>query len=219
MVKGLTRRVSRRVSIAPRDMDESPFSAILGAFVERVPGALAAALVDEGGETVDYAGKYDLFELKVMAAHFRILLGAAGPLLGSSSSPGTMLVRGKKCSVLTLSAPEGYAVVVVMRKGAGFARRDIASSLMMADLSREAGWAPVSSGVVAPRWDSVDVRWDAKGRPVEILFEGKAPLSLEVLGTFGRRGFRVRAEGGHEFSLVREPKNQWYSDAPVAPAL
>jgi hypothetical protein len=130
-----------------------------------------------------------------------------------------MLVRAKKCSVLTLLAPEGYAVVVVMRKGAGFARREIASSLMMADLTREAGWAPVSSGVVAPRWDSVDVRWDAKGRPLEILFEGSSPLSLEVLGTFGRRGFRVRTEGGHEFSLVREPKNQWYADAPVAPAL
>lgn len=198
-------------SAAPRDMEASPFSAILSEYIARVPGAMAAALVDSGGETVDYAGKYDIFELKVVAAHFRILLGEASPL-GAGSPITQLIVRGKKRAVVALLAPDGYAVVVVLRRRAGFAPQELTVRVMMEALAREAGW-----GMPPSRWSPVTVRRDGRGRPLELLDQdpqgAERVIALEVLGTFGKRGFRVRAADGHEFSLVREPKNRWYADS------
>ena len=192
-------------------MEASPFSAILGAFVARVPGAIAAALVDSGGETVDYAGKYDTFELKVVAAHFRILLGEA-TALAVGAEVRSLVVRCRKRTLLALLAPDGYAVVVVLRRRAGFAPQDASVRVLMEALAAEAGWT-----IPAPsRWGEVTVRRDDRGRPLELLAvdaEGdERATPLEVIGTFGARGFRVRASDGHEFSLVREPKNLWYAD-------
>ena len=45
------RRPSRRP--APRDMDATPFTAILDEMIGRIPGAYGAVLVDSEGETVD----------------------------------------------------------------------------------------------------------------------------------------------------------------------
>jgi predicted regulator of Ras-like GTPase activity (Roadblock/LC7/MglB family) len=202
-----------RSSSPPRDMDASPFSAILASFLTRVPGAIAAALVDAEGETVDYSGKYDLFELKVMAAHFRILLGTAGTLVGESAPPSELVVRGDRKTVLVLLAPEGYAVVVVLRRRAGFTRRELASQTLMRELSREAGWSLAASSP----WETVDVRADRRGRPVALQVGIDGSVGLEVLGKLGRYGYRVRSAEGHEFTLVREPKNHWYADTPLRP--
>ena len=201
----------RRASVAPRDMEASPFSAILAEFLARVPGAIAAALVDSGGETVDYAGKHDIFELKVFAAHFRILLGEASALTAGAEVT-RLMVRGRKRAVLALRAPDGYAVVVVLRRRAGFAPQETSVRVLMEALAAEAGWSTVEpSG-----WAEVSVRRDGRGRPLELLDVDAAgaerAIALEVLGTFGARGFRVRASDGHEFNLVREPKNLWYAD-------
>lgn len=205
----------RRFSVPPpRDMDESPFAAILGEFVSRLPGAIAAALVDAEGETVDYVGKYDVYELKVMAAHFRILLGTVGVLVATEGAPSTLIVRGESRTVLGLMAKEGYAVVVVFRRRAGFARREIATLLLIKQLAKEADWAIESS----PPWGAVEVHTDVRGRPLEIVFGGGSRTPVEVLGTFGTHGFRVRSDAGHEFCLVREPKNLWYADSELEPA-
>ncbi|MEO8876512.1 MAG: hypothetical protein ABI461_13060, partial [Polyangiaceae bacterium] len=66
----------RRNTTAPpvRDMDASPFASILGALIERIPGAFAVGLVDREGETVDYAGQVTPFDIKVAAAHFQIIM-------------------------------------------------------------------------------------------------------------------------------------------------
>lgn len=66
------------------------------------------------------------------------------------------------------------------------------------------------------------MRRDCRGRPLELLMprpaaegwagDAAASSPLEVLGTFGTNGYRVRRPDGHEFSLVREPKNAWYCD-------
>jgi len=193
-------------------MEESPFAAILGEFLSRLPGAIAAALVDGEGETVDYVGKHDVFELKVVAAHFRILLGEAAALT-SSAKPTSLIVRGAKRTVLGLMAKEGYAVVVVLRRRAGFGRREIATHLMMKALAAEAGWTMEPS----PPWGAIEVHTDRRGRPLEIVFGGGSRTPVEVLGTFGTHGFRVRSDEGHEFCLVREPKNLWYADTQLAP--
>lgn len=204
----------RRFSVPPpRDMEESPFAAILGAFVSRLPGAIAAALVDGEGETVDYVGKYDVYDLKVVAAHFRILLGESGILAATTTAPSTLLVRGAKRTILGIMAKEGYAVVVVLRQRAGFSRREIATHLLIKALAREADWAMDPS----PPWGAVEVHTDVRGRPLEIVFGGGSRTPVEVLGTFGTHGYRVRSDVGHEFCLVREPKNLWYADSELEP--
>jgi len=156
-------------------MEASPFSAILGEFLARVPGAIAAALVDSGGETVDYAGKHDIFELKVFAAHFRILLGEASALTAGAEVT-RLMVRGRKRAVLALRAPDGYAVVVVLRRRAGFAPQETSVRVLMEALAAEAGWASVEpSG-----WAEGSVRRGGRGRPVVGLhLERESPHQLE----------------------------------------
>ena len=56
-----------------RDQTASAFSAILQRLCEAC-GAQAAALVDAGGETVDYAGRVPPFDARVAAAEWRLVL-------------------------------------------------------------------------------------------------------------------------------------------------
>jgi hypothetical protein len=79
-------------------------------------------------------------------------------------------------------------------------------------LAAEAGWrAPP-----APAWHPLDVRTDARGRPLGIA-DGQGSEELEILGTVARglaryeRGWRVRFSSG-EATLVREPTGYWYVD-------
>jgi hypothetical protein len=65
--------MKRRRRGAVRDQSDSAFSAILGQLCDDC-GALAAALVDGEGETVDYAGLLSPYEIKVAAAEWRIVL-------------------------------------------------------------------------------------------------------------------------------------------------
>ena len=67
-------------SVFPRDTDPTPFTPILDALLGRLPGAVAAALVDREGETVDYSGRGDPFDMKVAAAHGRLLLNGIDEL-------------------------------------------------------------------------------------------------------------------------------------------
>jgi hypothetical protein len=83
----------------------------------------------------------------------------------------------------------------------------------MRELSREAGWTLAASSP----WETVDVRADRRGRPVALQVGIDGSVGLEVLGKLGRYGYRVRSAEGHEFTLVREPKNHWYADTPLRP--
>lgn len=196
-------------------MDESPFARILAALVSRVPGAYAAALVDHEGETVDYAGHVDPFDVRVAAAHLRILLVQCEELT-FWGRPQTLTIRGAKKSSVLRALPDGYALVVMMRRRAGFARTDRAFSVCERALAREANW-PISD--LARGWVAADVVCDDRGRPISVI-DDERTYPVEVLGTFGgarqERGFRVRTEDGNEITLVREPGWCWYADEPPA---
>ena len=212
-------RKARSSRLPPtRDMDESVFARILAELVARVPGAYSAALVDRGGETVDYAGLADPFDMRIAAAHLRILLQRCEevPFWGT---PETITVRGAKKSTLLRALPDGYALVLMMRKRAGFARAERAFLVCERALAREASW-PASEG--ARSWVAVDVDCDVRGRPVSVS-DGKRSFAVEVLGMVigmapGERAFRVRTEEGNEITLVREPAWFWYADEPPAGA-
>lgn len=199
---------ARRVQPA-RDMDVTPFAAILAQLVGRLAGAFAAALVDGEGETVDYTGNVDPFDVKVAAAHARIVLSDVEryAVLGR---PRWIIVRGARRSFVTHALPEGYALVVLLRRRAGFTASQRAFSACARDLAREAGW---SYEAPRPAWYPVEVEIDARGRPVRV----DATFDVEVIGSVvglpsRERGFRVRTSAGSEVTLVREARNCWYAD-------
>lgn len=209
----------------PRDQRESAFSEILGGLVPRVPGARAAALVDSLGETVDYAGRRAPYDVRVAAAHLRIVLFAAQalkPLEGVK----WCAVRASRGGYLVHALPEGYALVLVFVRGAGLAGWQRAVAACGRALASEAGWPKVDSW--CEPWFAVDVIPDGRRRPRSLRVAGRV-RTLEIVGVLASRpnhatrasgarpsaaakGWRVRLETGAETTLIREPGGAWYSD-------
>ncbi|MCL2448734.1 MAG: hypothetical protein FWD17_07305 [Polyangiaceae bacterium] len=195
-----------------RDQSASVFAGILGTLVQRIPGARAAALVDAEGETVDFAGELDPFDVKVAAAHWRLVFNQAraqpalrcAQWISGRASASSFIVRG---------LPDEYAVVVVLTRAAGLlgalrrAFADCASAL-----GREAGWPPEHA---AAHWFAIDVVSE-RNRPTAIR-RGASAEPLEVIGILaaglGRReqGWRIRTASGVEATLIREPGGLWYA--------
>jgi hypothetical protein len=208
-------------------MDASAFAVILGELITRLPGAYACSLVDSGGETVDYAGLGDPFDVKVAAAHLRILLSQI-EALDVLGAPRWIIIRGAQRSMIARQLPEGYALVVLLRRRAGFTASERAFAACEAALAKEAGWRLPGASTrgggrqrqarqdaeAATTWIPVNVEIDRRGRPVCI---GAPPVKVEVLGAVvglpaRERGFRVRTATGTELTVVREAGNCWYAD-------
>lgn len=129
--------MSRPKRSSPRDQEETPFSSILMQLCART-GALCAALVDREGETVDYAGRGDPFDIRILAAEWRLVLQHAGEA-GFSAPELEMVVRARKKSFLVQALPEGYALVMQLaRRSTGISER--ALSLAKRRLCEEAGF-------------------------------------------------------------------------------
>jgi hypothetical protein len=201
-------------------MDASPFSSILADLVRRVPGAFAAGLVDREGETVDYAGSAEPFDVKVAAAHWRIVIQQ---ILEQSRFVELkwLVSRGVKQSFIVHVLPDGYALVLLLRKRAGFVPfvRPVSACIRL--LAREAEWQlpekPLTGeGARGHTWYAVRVDTDRRGRP-ERVFGDVGGYALEILGAIvglrrREKGFRVRLESGKELTLVRELGGFWYAD-------
>lgn len=196
-----------------RDTDATAFTVILQSFLESVVGVMGAALVDGQGETVDYAGAGDPFDLRVAAAHLQILVQGISRF-GALGEPTWLVIRGSQKSFAATSLPDGYALILVLRPRAAFAISMRALSVCLRALAVEAGWdAPLRP---KRTWSPVSVTVDHRGRPVRIGDD----IAVEVLGALmglsvRERGFRVRTAAGSELMLVREPRNRWYSDEAV----
>jgi hypothetical protein len=201
-------------------MDASPFSSILADLVRRVPGTYAATLVDQEGETVDYAGKAEPFEMKVAAAHWRIVMNQ---ILETPRFVDFkwLVSRGVKQSYILHTLPDGYALVLLLRRRAGFApfTRPLAAAIRL--LAKEAEWTlPMSAArdeeARGHDWVAVRVDTDRRHRP-ERVFGEVGGFAVEVLGSIvglrrREKGFRVRLESGKELTLVRELGGFWYAD-------
>ncbi len=206
-----------------RDQDASAFSTILADFVRRVPGAFAAALIDNLGECVDYAiaeqrsAQYvvEPFDVKVAGAHWGIALSeiAQRPTIGAVE---TIVCRGVKRSFIVRALPDGYVIVVMLKKRAGFVSFVRALDACERAMAQEAAWTlPRGRGI----WIAVDVETDERARPVWLSM-GALSCSVEVLGALTKlhrreRGWRVRLPSGGELNLVREVGNRWYADENI----
>jgi hypothetical protein len=198
-----------------RDQHESAFHRILSKFVALIPGARGAALVDSEGETVDYAGRAKPFDVKVAAAHWRIVLDEALATRGLRAVR-SIAVRATRASYLVQVLPDGYALVVVMMRSAGFSGWQRAVAACAHALGEEAGW---KQGVteLPPKWFPVTVLRDERRRPAAVRADGRLH-PLEILGTLQgglssrERAWRIRFESGLEATLVREPGGACYLD-------
>jgi hypothetical protein len=168
-------------------------------------------LVDRGGETVDYAGHGNPYELRVAAAHFRIILDQAASQC-TFANVQSFVVRAARASFFVRALPDGYALVVRMSRGAGFRGLTRAVPACTRLLADEAGWDSEPAF-----WRTADVIVDDRGRPRAIRLSGGA-MSLEVLGRVraslpqNERAWRVRVQTGVELTLVRESGGSWYAD-------
>lgn len=215
---------ARRRALVGRDQRASAFSAVLLRLCDAV-GAVGAALVDAEGETVDYAGAIDPFDIKVAAAEWVVVLS----LLRSSRIPSwpsteQIVVRGTKKSFLVQMLEDGYAVVLQLAPRAfGISSRGVAEAVR--DLCVEAGLElPRFIHREKEQWWRVDVRSEpADSRRPCAIWAGGGWCGLEILGRWTTEGeprevgYRARLPTGAEITLVRERLGRWYVDSPVHP--
>jgi hypothetical protein len=202
-----------------RDTEASAFSPILLDFISRVPGALGAVLVDRDGEAVDYAGRGDPYDLKLSAAHWQIVLRELVALaaLRDLGTARSLSFRGERRSTIAHVLPDGYVLVLLLGRRAGFTPSTRALAVCERALATEAGWPLLAR---SPTWFPANVLATRAGRPGRVRDAGR-DHSLEVLGRVGalaprEAGWRVRLENGAELMLVREPGGHWYADEPIA---
>jgi hypothetical protein len=209
---------SRKDAAPPRDQAMSTFTRVLERLVAVTPGALGAALVDFEGETVDYAGRLEPFDLKITAAHWLIVLSETAET--SPTGPIQRLtVRARTRAYYIRRLEENYAVVLVLHPRAAFAVSERAMQQAIAGLSAEAGWALPRD---ASRWCWVEVEAERHGRLVRprLLKVSGHFQPVEVMGAVvglepRERGFRVRLPSGAEMMLVRERLGRWFADEHV----
>ena len=194
-----------------RDQEASQFSHILAELCHAT-GSRCAALVDLEGETVDYFGAGEPFDIRILAAEWRLVLAQVqhSTRLGDVFE---MMIRAKHKSFWLESFPLGYALVVQLgRRATGLSRR--ALSQARRDLCREAGFDLNDHRGEA--WVRVLVKEEpgASRRPVAMALAEHSHY-VTVLGrvtshTHKERGYRIRLSTGEERTLVREPLGHWY---------
>ncbi len=210
--------MTRRGSPAPR-RDESPtsFTPLLHTLLERLPGALGAVLVDRDGEAVDWAGRLDGFDVKVAAAHLRLLYSetVAQPALLAEAGPPREIVVRCACRTYALRMlPEGYGVAVTLARGAFPVARPMLAWAAEA-LALEAGLTRKG-----PAQTPIDVAVGAHSPdvPTSLRHPRGEWQRLEILGSFRDRealGHRVRLHDGAEVNITRDARGDWWSDTLI----
>ncbi|MFZ5890842.1 MAG: hypothetical protein ACOY0T_07290 [Myxococcota bacterium] len=208
-------KVVKRALVA-RDQAASPFSGILLRLCE-ASGALAAALVDGEGETVDYAGRVEPFDIRVAAAEWRLALDLLTTSVPAWSDTHELVVRSAEHSFAIWALSDGYALVMVLpRRAFRVSKRALAEA--MTDLHREAGLTcPADKARV--RWIRVEVKTEEleSQRPRAVWLSG-GWRALSILGKLqsgdlerGELGFLTQLQSGGELLLVREPRGVWFA--------
>jgi len=201
-----------------RAEDETAFTAILKAHVGATPGAIGAALVDGEGEAVDYAGDtIDPFDLKVAAAHWRLVLSdiERGKLAAEGGPTMRLVVLTDRRGFVLTALPEGYALLSILEANAALGHADRSLDGTLRALHREAGWAFPPG---AFRWHPIEVEIDARARPqrirvrhqwTEVVPIGRIATGLQP----GEVGWRVDVSAADcETTLVLGRDDRWYAD-------
>lgn len=208
----------RSKAFAARDQSPSGFAAPLGRLCDALH-AVAAAVVDSGGETVDYAGFVDPFSIKVAAAEVQLLLGqVAGCAFSEWSHAHEVVIRARGGTFAGLRLADDYALVIQLaHRSFAFSHRALAEAIR--ELCVEAALEE-PSWLGEEQWLRVDVQDDGTEarRPIAVWVE-EAWSPLTVIGRYSGHellprevAYRVQLDDGQETTLVRERLGKWYSD-------
>jgi len=210
----------------------SAFTTILERFCESTLGAIAAGLVDEGGESVDLAqlpvladGRLPAYDVKLVGAHWQLVIRDACAQLGGVRE---LWIYTEIFGFVVRMLHEGYVLVLVCRPEAMAAVSRRAIRQVEIELCQEAGWPVPDPEQIC--WRRVQVRTGhggpvalrhaqpttALGSAVEAPWEDR----IEILGPAApdsgfEKGFRLLIAGRHEVVLVREPSGFWYAGTPA----
>lgn len=233
----------RRAKQQRDQQEEGPFTQILHALLDATPLALGAALVDSLGETVDYSGAIDPFDVKVAAAHLQIILTelrAIGPLQDLVE----FRVRARRRAYLLRALDADYSLLIVLHRHAAYAVSPRALDEAAAHLAAEAGLdhKPPRALWYRVAVETTDARRPMRLRPFSAQmperrvigkakpdgFFGEVPApedptswrDVEVIGAIAglatrERGYRVRLSNGAEVNLVRERHGIWFVDERI----
>ena len=208
----------RAPSIPPegRDQDPTTFAEILQELLWLEPRATAAVLIDSEGETVDYASSLSGYFTKVAAANLRVVLDEMAAAWGKMGAGDLVqaLVRARQRSFFVRPLPDGYALVLVLRRHV-FTISSRAVTLAACRLAREAGWPAPAEESLPWHPAEIETRPTDRFRPLQMK-TGDAWEQIEVLGSVvglaGEKGYRCRLQGGAEITLVREATGTWFVD-------
>jgi hypothetical protein len=210
------RRRSRRDHQA-----ESPFSILLDELIAAHAFVRGAAIVDSEGESVDYAGELDPYEVRVAAATFQLLITELSECHRLGEVHQVVMLMGRAGYLLRILDPS-YCLLVVLRKAGTFCVSERLLHELETRFLDEAG-LPVAK---RPTMTRVDVEMTSRGpraRPVRIRplprreSEPREWTELEVLGVLvgsnpGERAFRVRLSTGAELTLLRDASRLWFTE-------
>ena len=210
-----------RKARASRDQDESPFNLILQDLLDLLPFARGAAVFDSEGETVDYAGNLDPYDLRVIAATFQIVLTDLREVAFAAGLRDLLMnLTTSSYQIRVLDAH--YSLIIVLRTMATHCVSDRLVSEVAYRLAAEAGLERARK----PAWYRVEVLASEKLRPLAIREPGEKTswVTTDVIGSHpsnpaGDRGFRVHVRTGVEVNLVLERNGLWFVDEPLDIAL
>jgi len=203
-----------------RDQAASAISAILMRLCES-SGALAVALVDSEGETVDYAGALPPFDTRVAAAEWRLVLATLEESrVEALRATHEMLIRGRTRSYAALGLSDGYALVFALPRhmfSVSYRALDEAARELEKETNLTSRFRRDPS-----LWIRVEVRptADNQRRPEALWHEG-GWRALTVVGKLnpkdlgrGDVGYFARLSNGDDLLLVREPLGRWFAGRP-----
>jgi hypothetical protein len=163
----------------PRDQAESPFNVILEEFLDVVRFARGAAIVDFEGETVDYAGTVDPFELRVAAATFGLVLADLRSCKNLKHAE-RIAVRLGNAGYIMCVLDESYSLMIVLRTLGTF----LVSHRLLAEFKSR---ILLEAGLPASRshWQRVEVEPNEKTvRPQRLRVVASAEAQFQPNGNF-----------------------------------
>ena len=195
-----------------RDLNESPFTAVLRSLLRGVPEVLLAVFVDEEGECIDYCSSLPPYDAKIAGAQLHVMVHEIAPAVAKLRAGKLWFVhvQGTERELLVRRVSNEYLLVVVTRPLRVEGPLRAAIDATVAALRAE-------GEIARPTWEPhrqpilVDVR-EARGwgyAPDVIYDRGVRTEILAVLGRFGegdggsrRDVFLVRTEHGEELTLA-----------------
>lgn len=197
-----------------RDQVESEFTRLLRELWLVEPALLAAVLVDNFGECVDYCATIDPFEAKVIGAHLGVVMAEAQGFAQKMrlGRVHCLEIAGAERDFVGRSVGEGYLLVAAVQAG------HTSQQLLDAMVEVSQGLRK-EGGIEAPSWDpgEPDLRVltrEAVGwafAPEAIVSGDKRSEIVAVLGRWEEDGglaggklvcFRVRVKGGTEQTIA-----------------